>query len=69
MKLTDLFEGGKRVPQIQPKGADYSKHSTSLLKAMLEPGMMHRDELKFKTLIRRELKKRGEYEPAKKGSK
>lgn len=47
-----------RVPQLSPGGADYSKHTTDQLKAMLRPGVMHRDEQKFKTLIRRELKKR-----------
>ena len=47
-----------RVAQISPNGADYSKHSTEALKAMLRPGVMHRNELKFKTLIRRELRKR-----------
>jgi NaMN:DMB phosphoribosyltransferase len=43
---------------MAPGGADYSKHSTDELKAMLRPGVMGRNELKFKTLIRRELKKR-----------
>jgi hypothetical protein len=47
-----------RVAQIAPGGADYSKHSTDELKAMLRPGVMGRNELKFKTLIRRELRKR-----------
>jgi hypothetical protein len=47
-----------RVDQMAPGGADYSKHSTDELKAMLRPGVMGRNELKFKTLIRRELKKR-----------
>ena len=47
-----------RVDQIPPGGADYSNYSTDELKAMLRPGIMRRDELKFKTLIRRELKKR-----------
>lgn len=47
-----------RVDQIPPGGADYSNYRTDELKAMLRPGIMRRDELKFKTLIRRELKKR-----------
>ena len=47
-----------RVDQIAPGGADYSKHSTDELKAMLRPGVMGRNELKFKTLIRQELRKR-----------
>lgn len=51
-----LSEG--RLPQLPTRGADYSGYDTEHLKAMLKPGIMHRDELKFKTLIRRELKKR-----------
>lgn len=52
----DLDEA--RLPQIAPRGADYSNYDTEHLKSMLRPGVMHRDELKFKTLIRRELRKR-----------
>ena len=52
----DIEEG--RLPQLSTKGADYSKYDTEHLKSMLRPGILHRDELKFKTLIRRELKKR-----------
>lgn len=37
---------------------DYSKHSTELLHTMLKPGVLHRDEKKYKVFIRRELKKR-----------
>jgi hypothetical protein len=55
-KKKDMAEG--RVDQIAPGGADYSKHSTDELKAMLRPGVMGRNELKFKTLIRQELRKR-----------
>jgi AraC-like DNA-binding protein len=55
-KKQSVAEG--RVDQIAPGGADYSKHSTDELKAMLRPGVMGRNELKFKTLIRRELRKR-----------
>jgi hypothetical protein len=55
-KKQSVAEG--RVAQIAPGGADYSKHSTDELKAMLRPGVMGRNELKFKTLIRRELRKR-----------
>ena len=47
-----------RLPQLSPGGADYSGYDTEHLKSLLKPGIMHRDELKFKTLIRRELKKR-----------
>lgn len=47
-----------RLPQLPVTGADYSKFDTEHLKSMLRPGVMHRNELKFKTLIRRELKKR-----------
>jgi hypothetical protein len=47
-----------RLPQLPTTGADYSKFDTEHLKSMLRPGVMHRNELKFKTLIRRELRKR-----------
>ena len=59
-KLAEEFEQFKeaRVPQLPTRGADYSGYDTEHLKTMLRPGIMHRDENKFKTLIRRELKKR-----------
>jgi hypothetical protein len=47
-----------RVKQLPTGAADYSEYDTDFLKAMLKPGILHRDELKFKVLIRRELKKR-----------
>jgi hypothetical protein len=47
-----------RVKQLPPGSADYSDYSVDELKTLLRPGIMHRDELKFKVLIRRELKKR-----------
>jgi cytidyltransferase-like protein len=47
-----------RLPQLPTTGADYSKFDTEHLKSMLRPGVMHRNELKFKTLIRRELRRR-----------
>lgn len=55
-KKQDMAEGS--VDQLPTQGADYSKHSTDELKSMLRPGVMHRDEARFKTLIRRELRKR-----------
>jgi len=47
-----------RVKQLPPGAADYSDYSVDELKTLLRPGIMHRDEAKFKVLIRRELKKR-----------
>ena len=49
-----------QVEQLPTLGADYSKYSIELLKTMLEPGMLRRDEQGFKKLIRAELKKRTE---------
>jgi hypothetical protein len=47
-----------RVAQLPTRGADYSKYDTDHLKMMLRPGILHRDEAKFKALIRKELQKR-----------
>jgi len=47
-----------RVAQLPTHGADYSKYDTDHLKTMLRPGILHRDEARFKSLIRQELKKR-----------
>lgn len=47
------------VEQLSTFGADYSNHSTELLKVMLEPDALHPDEQGFKKLIQAELKKRG----------
>jgi hypothetical protein len=68
----DVAEAGVR--QLPTQGADYSKHSTAELKMMLRPGILHRDEARFKALIRKELQKREQQgqqgvAEAKKGSK
>lgn len=68
----DVAEAG--VKQLPTQGADYSKHSTAELKMMLRPGILHRDEVRFKALIRKELQKREQQgqqgvAEAKKGSK
>jgi len=47
-----------RVAQLPTQGADYSKYDTDHLKMMLRPGILHRDEARFKALIRKELQKR-----------
>ena len=47
-----------RVIQLPVYGADYSKYDTDHLKILLRPGILHRDELRFKALIRKELHKR-----------
>jgi hypothetical protein len=47
-----------RVAQLPTQGADYSKYNTDHLKIMLRPGILHRDEARFKALIRKELQKR-----------
>jgi len=47
-----------RVDQLPTRGADYSKYDTDHLKALLRPGILHRNEARFKALIRKELKKR-----------
>ena len=46
------------VAQLPTRGADYSKYDTDHLKMMLRPGILHRDEARFKALIRKELQKR-----------
>jgi hypothetical protein len=52
----DVSEG--TVDQLPTRGADYSKYDTGHLKMMLRPGILHRNEAKFKALIRKELQKR-----------
>ena len=47
-----------RVDQLPTHGADYSEYDTDHLKMMLRPGILHRNEARFKALIRQELKKR-----------
>jgi len=47
-----------RVQQLPTRGADYSKYGTDHLKMMLRPGILHRNEARFKALIRKELQKR-----------
>jgi hypothetical protein len=46
------------VDQLPTRGADYSKYDTEHLKMMLRPGILHRNEARFKALIRKELQKR-----------
>lgn len=46
------------VKQLPTQGADYSKYDTDHLKMMLRPGILHRNEARFKALIRKELQKR-----------
>ena len=52
----DMAEG--RVDQLPTRGADYSKYDTDHLKILLRPGILHRNEARFKALIRKELQKR-----------
>jgi hypothetical protein len=47
-----------RVDQLPTRGADYSKYDTDHLKILLRPGILHRNEARFKALIRKELQKR-----------
>lgn len=47
-----------RVTQLPTQGADYSKYDTDHLKMLLRPGILHRNEARFKALIRKELQKR-----------
>jgi len=56
----DMYEGMAEgsVAQLPTRGADYSKYDTDHLKMMLRPGILHRDEARFKALIRKELQKR-----------
>ncbi len=44
--------------QLPTQGADYSKYDTDHLKTLLKPGILHRNEARFKALIRKELQKR-----------
>ena len=55
-KKQDVAEGS--VDQLPTRGADYSKYDTEHLKMMLRPGILHRNEARFKALIRKELQKR-----------
>lgn len=52
----DVEEG--KVQQLPTRGADYSKYDTDHLKMLLRPGILHRNEARFKALIRKELQKR-----------
>jgi len=56
MAKQDVAEGS--VDQLPTQGADYSKYDTDHLKMMLRPGILHRNEARFKALIRKELQKR-----------
>jgi hypothetical protein len=47
-----------QVTQLPTQGADYSKYDTDHLKILLRPGILHRNEARFKALIRKELQKR-----------
>jgi hypothetical protein len=47
-----------QVTQLPTQGADYSKYDTDHLKMLLRPGILHRNEARFKALIRKELQKR-----------
>jgi len=55
-KQQGVAEAG--VKQLPTQGADYSKYDTDHLKMMLRPGILHRNEARFKSLIRKELQKR-----------
>jgi len=55
-ELQGVAEG--RVDQLPTKGADYSDYDTEHLRTLLKPGILHRNEARFKALIRKELKKR-----------
>lgn len=46
------------IRQLPTNGADYTKYDIDHLMTLLKPGILHRNEAKFKTLIRKELKKR-----------
>ncbi len=46
------------VKQLPTQDADYSKYDTDTLKMMLRPGILNRNEARFKALIRKELQKR-----------
>ena len=51
-----LAEG--KPDQLPTQGADYSQYDTDHLKTLLKPGILHRNEARFKALIRKELQKR-----------
>jgi hypothetical protein len=56
--LQDTFATEGSTDQLPTRGADYSKYDTDHLKMMLRPGILHRNEARFKALIRKELQKR-----------
>jgi hypothetical protein len=56
LKKQGVAEGN--ADQLPTRGADYSEYDTDHLKMMLRPGILHRNEARFKSLIRQELKKR-----------
>lgn len=55
--------GEARIPQLPTRGADYSKYDTDHLETLLRPGILHRNELGFKKLIRKELERRRQAQP------
>lgn len=57
-ELQDTFATEGSADQLPTRGADYSKYDTDHLKMMLRPGILHRNEARFKALIRKELQKR-----------
>ena len=57
-QYTDQGVAEGSVDQLPTQGADYSKYDTDHLKMMLRPGILHRNEARFKALIRKELQKR-----------
>ena len=68
-KIVNSFERGEivdveqgvaegSIQQLPTRDADYSEYNTNHLKMMLRPGILHRNEARFKSLIRQELKKR-----------
>ena len=46
------------IRQLPTNGADYTKYDIDHLMTLLKPGILHRNEARFKALIRKELKKR-----------
>jgi hypothetical protein len=57
-KISKQSVAEARVTQLPTQGADYSKYDTDHLKMLLRPGILHRNEARFKALIRKELQKR-----------
>lgn len=56
-KVTKGVAEGK-PNQLPTRGADYSQYDTDHLRTLLKPGILHRNEARFKALIRKELQKR-----------